>query len=67
MKESCPTSSLMSTEKIDGSLGILYWVGDEAKIATRGSFTSRQAEKVDRDTVKKIFGVELGQEIYVFI
>lgn len=30
-------------EKIDGSLGILYWAGGEPMIATRGSFTSDQA------------------------
>ncbi|MCI0485276.1 MAG: T4 RnlA family RNA ligase [Blastocatellia bacterium] len=32
-------------EKLDGSLGILYWVGDEPRIATRGSFVSEQAQK----------------------
>lgn len=32
------------TEKIDGSLGILYYLPDgEARLATRGSFTSEQA------------------------
>ena len=30
-------------EKMDGSLGILYWIGDEPFIATRGSFESDQA------------------------
>lgn len=30
-------------EKMDGSLGILYWIGDEPFIATRGSFSSDQA------------------------
>jgi RNA ligase len=30
-------------EKLDGSLGILYWIGDKPYIATRGSFTSDQA------------------------
>lgn len=32
-------------EKYDGSLGILYWVGNEPFLATRGSFTSEQAVK----------------------
>ena len=32
------------TEKMDGSLGILYWVGDIPYIASRGSFTSEQAQ-----------------------
>ncbi|HEY5326046.1 MAG TPA: T4 RnlA family RNA ligase [Mucilaginibacter sp.] len=30
-------------EKIDGSLGILYWLNDKPYIATRGSFISGQA------------------------
>jgi RNA ligase len=30
-------------EKLDGSLGILYWIGGIPYIATRGSFTSDQA------------------------
>lgn len=30
-------------EKMDGSLGILYWLNDTPQIATRGSFTSEQA------------------------
>lgn len=30
-------------EKMDGSLGILYWWNDQPYIATRGSFTSDQA------------------------
>ncbi len=31
-------------EKMDGSLGILYWQGEQPFIATRGSFTSDQAQ-----------------------
>jgi tRNA splicing ligase len=31
-------------EKMDGSLGILYWLDDKPYIATRGSFTSEQSE-----------------------
>lgn len=31
-------------EKMDGSLGILYWVDDQPFIATRGSFSSDQAK-----------------------
>lgn len=30
-------------EKMDGSLGILYWVNDQPMIATRGSFVSEQS------------------------
>ena len=32
-------------EKLDGSLGILYWISDMPFIATRGSFTSTQSVK----------------------
>lgn len=34
-------------EKVDGSLGIGYWLDDEFKIATRGSFDSEQAQKAN--------------------
>lgn len=49
-KESLPDvhwDPLLIQEKMDGSLGILYWCGkygkSEPRIATRGSFTSDQA------------------------
>lgn len=32
-------------DKMDGSLGILYWIKDKPFIATRGSFTSEQAKR----------------------
>jgi RNA ligase len=35
------------SEKMDGSLGILYWVGGSPFIATRGSFESDQAVKAN--------------------
>ena len=34
----------MFTTKMDGSLGILYWLNDRPFIATRGSFTSEQSQ-----------------------
>lgn len=34
-------------EKLDGSLGILYWIKDRPFIATRGSFDSPQAVKAN--------------------
>jgi RNA ligase len=40
---SLPREPFEVYEKLDGSLGILYWVGDEPALATRGSFTSAQA------------------------
>ncbi len=38
-----PNESFEVYEKMDGSLGILYWLNDVPYIATRGSFTSEQA------------------------
>jgi RNA ligase len=38
-----PVEPFTVREKIDGSLGILYYIDGEARIATRGSFTSEQA------------------------
>jgi len=35
------------SEKLDGSLGILYWIGERPFIATRGSFESDQAVRAN--------------------
>ncbi|QHT65431.1 2'-5' RNA ligase [Rhodocytophaga rosea] len=43
--EEIPNESFEVYEKLDGSLGILYWHNDEPFIATRGSFDSDQARK----------------------
>ncbi len=43
--EQLPVEDFEVTEKMDGSLGILYWIGDTPFLATRGSFTSDQAVK----------------------
>jgi T4 RnlA family RNA ligase len=39
-----PNESFEVYEKMDGSLGILYWIDNEAHISTRGSFVSEQAQ-----------------------
>ncbi|MGB3468022.1 MAG: T4 RnlA family RNA ligase [Cyclobacteriaceae bacterium] len=39
-----PDESFKVYEKLDGSLGILYWINDRPYIASRGSFTSEQAQ-----------------------
>lgn len=39
-------------EKVDGSLGIIYWHNDRWNVATRGSFESEQAVKAE-DILKK--------------
>ncbi|MEK7486958.1 MAG: T4 RnlA family RNA ligase [Planctomycetota bacterium] len=41
--EKLPLESPEITEKMDGSLGILYWLNGNPRIATKGSFTSEQA------------------------
>jgi RNA ligase len=40
-----PHEPFKAYEKLDGSLGILYWHNKQKAIATRGSFTSPQAVK----------------------
>jgi RNA ligase len=41
-KTQIPDEDFEIFEKLDGSLGILYWIGDEPWITTKGSFTSEQ-------------------------
>ncbi len=41
--EEIPLVPFQVFDKLDGSLGILYWIENEPYIATRGSFTSKQA------------------------
>lgn len=43
-----PLEPFKVTEKMDGSLGVLYFVGDKPYIATRGSFTSEQAQRANQ-------------------
>ncbi|MEO8568524.1 MAG: T4 RnlA family RNA ligase [Ginsengibacter sp.] len=56
-----PSLPFVVEEKLDGSLGILYWINDKPFIATRGSFDSKQAVHANtilhtkyRDTFEKI-------------
>ena len=42
--EEIPQMSFEVFDKMDGSLGILYWLENKPFIATRGSFTSEQAQ-----------------------
>ena len=44
VEQEIPNENFEVYEKMDGSLGILYWVGDTPFIATRGSFTSDQSK-----------------------
>jgi RNA ligase len=51
-----PTEKFEVYDKLDGSLGIVFWYNDEWHIATRGSFTSDQAikgkEMLDKSNTK---------------
>lgn len=53
-QENLPAEDFEVFEKMDGSLGILYWIGSAPYLATRGSFTSDQA----------IRGTEILQDKY---
>lgn len=44
------------TEKMDGSLGIMYFIDEKPYIATRGSFTSEQATKANEILYDKYKG-----------
>lgn len=44
MEENLPFTEPLVTQKLDGSLGIHYWYDHHEGIATRGSFTSPQAQ-----------------------
>ncbi|NMF57246.1 RNA ligase [Pseudanabaena yagii] len=47
-QESLPSEPFDVYEKLDGSLGILYWYQDQPYIASRGSFNSDQAVKANQ-------------------
>ena len=47
-QEALPAEPFDIYEKLDGSLGILYWYQDQAYIASRGSFNSDQAIKANQ-------------------
>lgn len=56
-------------EKLDGSLGILYWWEGKAAIATRGSFSSDQAlhaTKLLNTKYKDILGILDKSKTYLF-
>lgn len=42
-----PNENFEVYEKLDGSLGILYWLDNKPFIATRGSFQSEQSQKAN--------------------
>jgi len=52
-QEPIPLEPFKVTEKMDGSLGILYFADGMPSIATRGSFTSSQAERATQILYQK--------------
>ncbi len=52
-EQKIPNEPFEVYEKMDGSLGILYWIGNEPFIATRGSFISEQAIEAEEILLKK--------------
>lgn len=47
MLNNLPVSNFVCSEKLDGSLGIVYWYKGKWRIATRGSLNSDQAKKAE--------------------
>lgn len=47
-QEALPDGPFRVFEKMDGYLGILYWIDDKPFISTRGSFTSEFAEEANK-------------------
>jgi len=68
-EQKIPNESFKVYEKIDGSLGILYWIGETPAIATRGSFTSEQAQegtKILLEKYKDVLGRLDKSKTYLF-
>ncbi len=68
-EEPIPHESFEVYEKVDGSLGILYWINDIPSIATRGSFTSEQSQegtKMLQENYKHIFDKLDKSKTYLF-
>src|SRR6185437_2532532 len=64
-----PVEPFTDTEKVDGSLGILYYLDGEPCIATRGSFVSEQAVEGtrmirEREVVRPINATVLFEIVY---
>ena len=65
--EGLPNETFSVYDKLDGSLGILYFYDDKPYIATRGSFTSEQAERANKIFQKKYSHLPFNKEhTYLF-
>lgn len=66
-EEAIPNESFEVYEKLDGSLGILYFFEGQPRIATRGSFTSEQSQVANRILQRKYGHVSFDPSItYLF-
>ena len=70
-KSIIPGGAAIAYEKIDGSLGIMYWIDDVPYIATRGSFVSDQAkhatEILHTKYAREIDVIKHLRDIYTFL
>lgn len=65
--EPLPCEPFQAYEKMDGSLGILYFINGEPRIATRGSFISDQAKWATAHLQTKYKGVRFNPDYtYLF-
>ena len=65
--EPLPVEPFKVYEKVDGSLGVLYHVNGEPRIATRGSFVSEQAQWATKHLQGKYAGVRFNPDYtYLF-
>lgn len=65
--ENLPNAPHHVYEKLDGSLGILYWDGNEPCIATRGSFTSEQAQWATKWLRERVDQLDSFREGYTYL
>lgn len=64
-----PNESFEVYEKMDGSLGVMYWIDNEPFIATRGSFISDQAKEANailREKYSPVFKQLDRSKTYLF-
>lgn len=67
LKGNLPNGPFEVYEKLDGSLGVLYFIGERPFIATRGSFTSEQSEFANDILDRKYKKVEFRHDLtYLF-
>ena len=70
-KSIIPGGAATAYEKIDGSLGIMYWLDEVPYIATRGSFVSEQAQHATKilhtKYVREIDVIKHLRHFYTFL